>query len=243
MRRDVSPMSSFSRVPLPPHAYPRSSPPVYPVSSLPHSHPHAQQLPLHSLVNGRQRADQQPAASTSSSSRSSTSHQRRERPHNSTHHTRRQQSVPAEQTARSLLQSPPTAAARISPTSSSYHTQNESWPSTVSTTTSSSSRSSSLSLDLSHGALRRLDRVLLSHITDKQQPPAVQHSASHQPARRTTGRTADRSSSHRIVQSSESAITVQLKAAHSLSILASMEHHKQHSSTAAAAALQAQAAW
>ena len=220
---DVPPTSSFSRVPLPPHAYPRTSPPVYPVSL----HSHSQRLPSHSSYLGQQRADQQPAASTSSSSRSSTSHMPREWSHSSSQHSRRGQSFQAERTARVPSQSPP-ASIPNSPSRSSSHPLADSRP---------SSASSSSTLDLSHGALRRLDRMLLSHVNEKKQPnaqlPATQHrmavesrdgsSASGRAARRVHG--AGDGSSPRIVHSTASAITVQLKAAHSFGTSASMEHH------------------
>ena len=225
---DMSSASSFSRVPLPPHAYPRSSPPVYPVSL----HSHSQRLAQSSYI-GQQRAEQQPAASTSSSSQSSSSHQRRERQHSSSgssHRSRHRESLHADHTARSLLQPPPAAAPAHPSRSSSRTAQSDS--------RHSSRSSSSLSLDLSHGALRRLDRVLVSHMTDKL--PTAAHSRAAfdgvdgTPVSDRSGRNGGAAAGAgsvdpRIVQSSASAITVQLKAAQSLSILASMERHNSRS--------------
>ena len=237
---DMSGLSSFSRVSLPPHSYPRASPPVYPVSS--------QRLPPLSAYIGQQRADQQPAASTSSSSQSSNSPKWHERPHSGNQHSRRGHTVQSEQTARPPVQSAPTCTP-TSPLRVSLHAPANS--------PLASSLASSLSLDLSHGALRRLDRLLASNITDKLQPHAhtptdgrphtTSHSRGHGVSIVNGGgglaqAGGDGRSGPRIVQSSASAITVQLKAAQSLSILASMEHnnsgqpeghlsrHRQHTS-------------
>ena len=230
---DVASASSASRVSLPPHTYPRSSPPVYPVSF----HSHSQRLdsqPFHPEQH-QQRALHRSTAFASSSSDSSASLQRRPEPsHSGSQHRGHAQATQLlEHTVPPQLHSP-LASSATSPLRPSSRARTDS--------RSSSASDSSSTLDLSHGALRRLDRLLVSHLADqpRKQPSSMHHSIHHRAhtAHELNTRTASKGSeaalhAHlyhkpRAEPSSAAAINVQLQAAQARSILGSMERHRQH---------------